>query len=201
MDDDEIEDRKFDFEAWVRDARFGYTELKTRKKEIREAVETLLAEEVVVLSQCEKVEKMLAAMGIKPEENLSRPRQSNIATVAIEVIEEMFKKFPALVAVDESELIRAVSVRLPDAKEKSIQGAFYRLTQTNSKVSRKGKRGSYQYTFSDVVIPDQAPHPIDAPVPDEVVDPDGGKLVSPGIYLNPLAVNPDRILDPDKSKT
>ena len=186
-EDEEIEDRKFDFDTMVRDARLGYTELRARRTSVRDTIDRLLDEEKLIVEQCDKLSKMLSSMGIEPEETISRPRQSNIATVAAEVIEETFRKFPALIAIDESELIKAVAVRLPFAKEKSIQGAFYRLTQTNPKITRRGKRGSYQYTFSDVEVS----APVFIPPTHNWMDPEmgGGKMVDE-VYVHPRAVNP-----------
>jgi len=180
-DDEDIEDRKFDFDNMVRDARLGYTELRARRTSVRDTIDRLLDEEKLIVEQCDKLSKMLSSMGIEPEETISRPRQSNIATVAAEVIEETFRKFPDLIAIDESDLIKAVAVRLPFAKEKSIQGAFYRLTQTNSKITRRGKRGSYQYTFSDVEVL--------TPSVEASFNPDDGKMVD-GVYTHPRAVKP-----------
>lgn len=155
MDDQDPEDRKFDFDTMMREARIGYAELSSRRKELRESIEKLLAEEALVVAQSEKLGKMLSAMGVEPEESLSRPRQrGDLMALSLKVIEDLFRASPTTLGFSEDEIVSRVKAQAPFVHERSIHNALLRLAQQRpGKVSRTGNsRSTYAYTFSDVDV-------------------------------------------------
>lgn len=144
MDEDNLQDRKFDFDEMVCQARIGYAELSEKRTTILASIESLTKEVTTIEEQVKKLATMLTALGVPLEESLARPRAVGVSQLTERIVRETFEGNPSLIET-EAELIARVKAASPGMIDKSIQGVLYKLTQTG-KLTRHGKRGSYSYS-------------------------------------------------------
>jgi len=156
IENEEIESR-FDFDAFLRDARIGYAALSEMRTHLTKERERIEAELKKVEMDTDRLAAILKSVGLDPQESLTRGRQMNVAAITHEVVEEIFSN-PSVITVEEGDIMARVIVKDSFTRPKSIQSALYRMTQSG-KISRRGKRGSYVYSRHDFdsLIDDMSP--------------------------------------------
>ena len=73
-DDNDDNDRAFNFDEMVANARIGYADLSERRTTILASIESLTKEATVIEDQIKRLATMLTSLGIPLEESLARPR-------------------------------------------------------------------------------------------------------------------------------
>jgi len=147
-DDNDDNDRTFNFDEMVANARIGYADLSERRTTILASIESLTKEAVIIEDQIKRLAAMLTALGVPLEESLARPRAVGVSQLTERIVRERFEEDPSAV-ISEAVLITRVKQASPGMIEKSIQGALYKMS-TTGKLNRHGKRGSYSYSAVDV---------------------------------------------------
>jgi hypothetical protein len=180
-DDNEDNDRAFNFDEMVANARIGYADLSERRTTILASIESLTKEVTVIEDQIKRLATMLTALGVPLEESLARPRAVGVSQLTERIVRETFEENPSAV-MSEAVLITRVKQASPGMIEKSIQGALYKLF-TTGKLTRHGKRGSYSYSAVEtdpVVEADPDGLPPSKPVYEIGGGPDGGSASNAG---------------------
>lgn len=127
----------FDFDHFFAGAKDGLANLRARKEKLEAVIEDASAELEKLGTQIERLE---AIVGSEPE----RTRKSNVQGVVVDVVNELFTQNTK--HVSEDTIVTHVRLKDIEMKEKSIQAVLFRMTKSG-KLSRRGKRGSYEYTL------------------------------------------------------